>query len=235
MPDSRAHLPDIDFDQITEQQAVQHILAAIRRHRGGWVATPNIDICRHAHRDPALRRLVKNASLIVPDGMPLVWAARLRGYPVPERVAGGSLIFSLTEAATHDGLSIYLLGGATEVPYRAAAELCRRYPGLMVAGADAPPSGFDADPQAVELIRGQAGRRRARYRLRGPWFPQAGTADRRARPVVPGDLVHRLRGGHPLCCRNPAQGAPVDAADRPGLAVPVAPRATAAVPPVPDR
>ena len=55
MPDSRAHLPDIDFDQITEQQVVQHILAAIRRHRGGWVATPNIDICRHGHRDPALR------------------------------------------------------------------------------------------------------------------------------------------------------------------------------------
>ena len=64
-------------------------------------------------------------------------AARLPG---PRAGSGGSLIFSLTEAATHDGLSIYLLGGATEVPYRAAAELCRRYPGLMVAGADAPPS-----------------------------------------------------------------------------------------------
>jgi N-acetylglucosaminyldiphosphoundecaprenol N-acetyl-beta-D-mannosaminyltransferase len=155
VPDSRAHLPDIDFDQVTEQQAVQHIMFAIRRHQGGWVATPNTDICRHAHRDPALRRLLKKAPLIVPDGMPLVWAARLRGYRVPERVAGGSLIFSLTEAAARAGLSVYLLGGATEVPYRAAAALCRRYPGLVVAGVDAPPPGFDAHPQAVELVRGR--------------------------------------------------------------------------------
>jgi N-acetylglucosaminyldiphosphoundecaprenol N-acetyl-beta-D-mannosaminyltransferase len=85
--------------------------------------------------------------------MPLVWAARLRGHPLPERVAGGSLIFSLSEAAARQGLSIYLLGGAPGVPQRAGEELSRRYPGLRVVGADSPPLGFDTDPAAIEGVR----------------------------------------------------------------------------------
>jgi N-acetylglucosaminyldiphosphoundecaprenol N-acetyl-beta-D-mannosaminyltransferase len=146
-------LAGLEFDRLTEQQVLDHIITASRSGEGGWVATPNIDICRLTRRDLALRSLVAGASLIVPDGTPLVWASRLRGDPLPERVAGGSLIFSLSEAAARQGCSVYLLGGAPGVPERAGEELSRRYPGLVVAGADAPPFGFDADPRAVERVR----------------------------------------------------------------------------------
>jgi N-acetylglucosaminyldiphosphoundecaprenol N-acetyl-beta-D-mannosaminyltransferase len=149
----RTRLAGLDFDGLTEAQTVGHITGASLRGEGGWVATPNVDICRQARRDPSLRRLVGTASLVVPDGMPLVWAARLRGHPLPERVAGGSLIFSLSEAAARQGLSIYLLGGAPGVPQRAGQELSHRYPGLRVAGADSPPLGFDTDPRAIGEVR----------------------------------------------------------------------------------
>jgi N-acetylglucosaminyldiphosphoundecaprenol N-acetyl-beta-D-mannosaminyltransferase len=149
----RTRLAGLDFDRLTEAGTVGHIIAASHRGEGGWVATPNVDICRQTRQDPALRRLVGNASLVVADGMPLVWAARLRGHPLPERVAGGSLIFSLSEAAARHGLSVYLLGGAPGVPQRAGEELSRRYPGLRIAGADSPPLGFDTDPRAVEEVR----------------------------------------------------------------------------------
>jgi N-acetylglucosaminyldiphosphoundecaprenol N-acetyl-beta-D-mannosaminyltransferase len=152
-PGGRTRLAGLDFDRLTEAAAVEHILQASLRGEGGWVATPNVDICRQTRRDPSLRRLVASASLVVPDGMPLVWAARLRGHPLPERVAGGSLIFSLSEAAARQGLSIYLLGGAPGVPERAGRELRGRYPGLRVAGADSPPFGFDQDPSAIEAVR----------------------------------------------------------------------------------
>jgi N-acetylglucosaminyldiphosphoundecaprenol N-acetyl-beta-D-mannosaminyltransferase len=151
----RTQLAGLEFDRLTEAQAVDRIMAASLNGQGGWVATPNVDICRHARRDPSLRRLVRSASLIVPDGMPLVWAARLRGHPLPERVAGGSLIFALSEAAARHGRSVYLLGGATGVPERAGQELRRSYPGLRVAGADSPPLGFDRDPGAIEAVRGR--------------------------------------------------------------------------------
>lgn len=148
-----SRLAGLEFDRLTEQQVVDHIITASRRGEGGRVVTPNVDICRLTRRDLALRSLVAGASLIVPDGTPLVWASRLRGDPLPERVAGGSLIFSLSEAAAREGRSVYLLGGAPGVPERAGEELRRRYPGLVVTGMDAPPFGFDADPRAVERVR----------------------------------------------------------------------------------
>lgn len=147
-----ARLAGLDFDQLTEAQVVAHIIMASRGGRGGWVATPNIDICRLTQRDETLRLLVAGASLTVPDGMPLLWAAKLRGHPLPERVTGASLIFSLTEAAARHGRSIYLLGGVPGVPELAGEELRRRYTGLVVAGADAPPVGFDADPRAITAV-----------------------------------------------------------------------------------
>lgn len=150
---SRVRLADIGFDQLTEDQAVEHIITTSRSRQGGWLVNPNVDVCRQARRDPALRSLVDKASLVLPDGAPLIWAARLGGHTRLERVAGGSLIYSLSRAAAQHKRSIYLLGGAPEVPYRAAAKLCRRYPGLVVVGADAPPFGFDADQAMVETVR----------------------------------------------------------------------------------
>jgi len=153
IPSRRVRLADIDFDQLTEEQTVERIIMASGDGQGGWLVNPNMDVCRLARRDPALRSLVNRASLVIPDGMPLIWAARLRGHPRLERVTGGSLIFSLSQAAAHHGRSIYVLGGAPEVPYRAAVRLRRRYPGLAVAGADSPPFGFDSDQAMIETVR----------------------------------------------------------------------------------
>lgn len=145
-------LAGLHFDRLTEAQVVEHIITARRSGQGGWMATPNIDHCRLIRRDEALRRLVAGASLVVPDGMPLIWASRLRGDPLTERVTGASLIFSLTEAAARHGCSIYLLGGRPGIPQQAGEELRRLYPDLKVAGADAPPVGFDTDPEAIAAV-----------------------------------------------------------------------------------
>ena len=153
MIQQRATVAGLQFDRLDESGAVEHIIRAAGLGQGGWVATPNIDICRAAQRDPARHALVAGASLVVPDGMPVLWAAKLRGDPLPERVAGSSLIFSLSESAARHGLSIYLLGGAAGVPEQAGVELGRRYPGLVIAGADAPAIGFDATSEGVEAVR----------------------------------------------------------------------------------
>jgi exopolysaccharide biosynthesis WecB/TagA/CpsF family protein len=142
----------IDIDGLAEAQVVEHVIRASKIGRGGWIATPNIDICRQAERDPAARALLAKASLRVPDGMPLIWAARLSGQSLPERVSGSSLIYSLTAAAAANGLSIYLLGGEPGVPESAAAKLSGRHPGLKVAGTDAPPVGFDEDSEQMAKV-----------------------------------------------------------------------------------
>jgi N-acetylglucosaminyldiphosphoundecaprenol N-acetyl-beta-D-mannosaminyltransferase len=75
--------------------------------------------------------------------MPLVWAARAKGIKLPERVAGSSLIFPLSAAAAADGKSVYLLGGASGVPEKAAEALIMRFANLRIAGTFSPEFGFD--------------------------------------------------------------------------------------------
>ena len=105
--------------------------------------------------DRGLRDLVASASLVVADGMPLLWAAKLLGDPLPARVTGASLIFSLTEAAARHGLSIYLLGGDPGVPAQAGEALAARYPGLVVAGSGSPEVGREPSPATVAAVRAQ--------------------------------------------------------------------------------
>jgi len=149
----RAPLAGMELDRMTEAEVVASVLEALDQHRGGWVATPNVDICRAAHRDPQLAAVMADASLSVPDGMPLIWATRLRGDKLPERITGASLIFSLSEAAAASGRTVYYLGGLTGVPEAAAARLGDRYPGLKVAGTDSPPFGFDKTAEGVAAVR----------------------------------------------------------------------------------
>ncbi|GIH69055.1 WecB/TagA/CpsF family glycosyltransferase [Sphaerimonospora thailandensis] len=134
---------------ISESGVAEHIAEAWRRNLGGSIVTANIDIVRAATRDPALTSLVASAELVVADGAPVVWAARLSGHPVPGRVTGASLVFSLSGLAAREGRSIFLLGGDPGVPETAGRLLSKRYPSLRVAGVYAPPHGFDATPEGM--------------------------------------------------------------------------------------
>ena len=72
------------------------------------------------------------------DGKPLVWASRMQGTPLPERVAGSDLIFHLCEEAA-EGFRVFLLGGGEGVAEQAAQRLVERYPGLQIVGTECPP------------------------------------------------------------------------------------------------
>ena len=152
-PKDGIRLSGIVFDRFKENTLIRHIIAESQVGAGGSVLTANIDICCKASRDPASLKLIEQSTVIVPDGMPLIWAALIQGDPFPERITGSSLIFTLSEAAAGSGRSVYLLGGAPGVPEAAKANLERRYPGLKVVGTDSPPFGFENSPSEVSAIR----------------------------------------------------------------------------------
>ncbi|QFZ18018.1 WecB/TagA/CpsF family glycosyltransferase [Saccharothrix syringae] len=150
MPDisqARVRVGAVDVWAVAETGVAEHVAGAWRRAEGGAIVTANVDIVRAATRDPALAALIAGSEVVVADGMPVVWAGRLAGVPVPERVTGSSLVFTLAGAAAREGRSVYLLGGNPGVPERAAAVLAERFPGLRVAGTDSPPFGFDTYPE----------------------------------------------------------------------------------------
>ena len=156
----RVRLAGLDFDLLTQDELIAQVSDAIGRGSGGTIITPNVDICRRASRDPSLQRLVRNATIVVPDGMPVLWAAWLAGRPLKQRIAGADLIFSLSAAAADNSWPIYVLGGlpgtggspgAAEL---AADRIASRYPGIKIAGAFSPPFPFDAKGGDIEGIRG---------------------------------------------------------------------------------
>jgi N-acetylglucosaminyldiphosphoundecaprenol N-acetyl-beta-D-mannosaminyltransferase len=145
-------LRHVRLHAVTERACIARILDELDAGRGGVVVTPNLDHWRRLSRDPAFVDLYRQADLIVADGMPLIWASRLNGTPLPERVAGSSLISTLSEAAAFRGRSIYLLGGAPGTAEAAAAELQRRTPELKVAGCVCPELGFERDESTMAKI-----------------------------------------------------------------------------------
>ncbi|BAX94167.1 acetyl-mannosamine transferase [Mycobacterium shigaense] len=134
---------DLCFDAVTEGEVVEGVRKAWAAGEGGSIIPVNVDVALAASRDIALADLVSRGSFVVADGMPLVWAARLRGEALPERVAGSSLILPLSAAAAADGKSVYILGGAAGIPDRAAAALAAQFATLRVAGTLSPEFGFD--------------------------------------------------------------------------------------------
>lgn len=147
-------LPTVDLlgmqlARVDEDGLLDHMFGELKQGRGGWLITANLDFLRRHAKEPAMRELYASADLTVADGMPLVWASGLLGTPLPERVAGSALIYRFAERAARERRSVYLLGGDPGAGEAAAAELCRRYPGLRIAGISAPR--FSAHPTHAEL------------------------------------------------------------------------------------
>src|SRR4051812_29447980 len=89
-------LRGVRFHRLTESQCIAHVLDSLDAGRGGWVVTANADILRQCVKVATTGELLRGADLFIADGMPVVWASRLQGTPLPERVAGSSLITTLT-------------------------------------------------------------------------------------------------------------------------------------------
>lgn len=151
------HLPvvrlrGVPLHALTEVQCVNHILDELDAGRGGWVVTPNLDHTRRWQRDHDFAKLCEQATLSVADGMPLIWASRLKGQPLPERVSGSSLISSLTAGAAERGRSIFLLGGDEGTADEASRVLKQRHSNLKVGGTHYPPFGFEHDEAQSKAI-----------------------------------------------------------------------------------
>ncbi|GIF19334.1 N-acetylglucosaminyldiphosphoundecaprenol N-acetyl-beta-D-mannosaminyltransferase [Actinoplanes tereljensis] len=150
----RVELDGTGIDRITEAEVVAVVREALSAGRGGRIITPNIDILRRAQRESEAREHLADADLIVADGMPLIWASRLGGTPLPERVAGSSLIWSLSAGLGLDARSIFVIGGDpdNDGAAKAADRLAAENPGLKIAGTICPDFGFEKDPGAYAEV-----------------------------------------------------------------------------------
>ena len=145
-------LQGVRLHAITEKQCIDHILDELDAGRGGAVVTPNLDHLRRCTRDMLFHAIIAEADLAVADGMPLIWASRLQGTPLPQRVAGSDLISSLSDGAPKRGRTVFLLGGAPGTAEKAAVVLKQQTPSLNIVGTHCPPLGFESNEAELKKI-----------------------------------------------------------------------------------
>jgi len=152
----RVSLGPIHVDKINHAGAVERIAAFMQSGEPHQVVTVNLDFISIANRDAAFRETINEADLAVADGMPLVWLSRLKGNPLPERVAGVDLVMESCRAAARAGAGVFLLGAAPGVAATAGERLQEMCPGLKIAGAYSPPVGrlsHDDNDRILDMVR----------------------------------------------------------------------------------
>ena len=197
------------FDALTENGVVEVVREAWAAGRGGSIIPVNIDVARAAAREAALAQLVGNGSLVLADGMPLVWASRARGHVLPERVTGSSLVFSLSAAAAAEGRSIFILGGAEGTPEKAAQALVARSANLRIAGTDSPPLGFDQTDEGVQHAVAAVAAAEPDLVLVGLGFPRQERLIEKLRQAVPDAWFLACGGGIPMAAGTVRRASPV--------------------------
>ena len=129
----------VPFDHISMAGAVDRIEELVASREPRYVVTANADFVAQARQDVELRRILVNADLVLCDGTPLVWASRLLGNPLPERVAGSDLTPLLMKRAAEKNHRLFLLGASPEANEQAVARLRRQHPELNIVGNYSPP------------------------------------------------------------------------------------------------
>lgn len=129
----------VPFHDIDMAGTLVWIEERIAERKPTYIVTANLDFAAQASRDVELQRILVEAGLVVCDGTPLVWASRLAGHPLRERVAGADLVPRLATVAEKKGYRIFLLGGAPDVLARAASNLMAKHPDLPPVACYSPP------------------------------------------------------------------------------------------------
>jgi len=122
------------IDNLSMEETLQVIEGFIKSGRPHQHVVVNVDKVVKANRDPELRRIVNECALINVDGMPVVWASRLLGKPLKERITGVDLFEALMGRAAAKGWRVYFLGAREEVVSGVNALYRDKYPALQIAG-----------------------------------------------------------------------------------------------------
>lgn len=140
MDSKRIRILDVPVDMVNNEQAMEIFKGLMDRPGCDLIVTPNSEIIMNATKDKELKSLIEEAGLIIPDGIGLVYASKIIGEPLSERVTGVDFLSSILGYLEETGRSVYLLGSKPANEERASvAELAGenmliKYPGLKIAG-----------------------------------------------------------------------------------------------------
>ena len=136
---ARVNILGVGVSPIDLMEAVARIKGWISRNEPHYVCVRDVHGVVACQKDERLRQIHNQAGLVTPDGMPLVWISRWRGFKNVDRVYGPDLLPVVIGGVQDEGYRHFFYGGDTGVADRMVANLRLRFPGLKVAGTLSPP------------------------------------------------------------------------------------------------
>jgi N-acetylglucosaminyldiphosphoundecaprenol N-acetyl-beta-D-mannosaminyltransferase len=148
---SRVNICGYEVDRISLDDCVRFIDESIPKHESCHIVLVNAAKIVKAKFDQELASIIRTADLVGADGVPVIWASKLLGEPLPGRVNGTDLMERLVELAAQRGYRLYLLGATQEVITKAVKNLTDKYKNLQIAGFR---NGyFSSEAEEIEVVR----------------------------------------------------------------------------------
>ena len=146
----RINILGVGFDNVTMDEALARGEELLCSEGAHYVVTPNPEIVETCRADAAANAAVNGADLVLPDGIGIVYGAKILHQPLRGRVPGIEFGTGMIERCAKLGKSVYLLGAKPGVAEQAAENLKNRFPGLVIAGTN--DGYFQDDDPVVEKI-----------------------------------------------------------------------------------
>jgi N-acetylglucosaminyldiphosphoundecaprenol N-acetyl-beta-D-mannosaminyltransferase len=141
-------------DGTSYRETAEVIADLVSAGDGGVVFASTVHMVMESFDDPKFQGIVNSADRVTPDGVPLVWALRLLGVEKAERVYGPSLLPMVCDLARERGLSVGFYGGSAEVLDELVRRMWKRFPGLDVSFAWAPPYRASSAEEDQKVLAG---------------------------------------------------------------------------------
>ncbi len=138
--ENKVNVRGVYFDNVTMEDALDSALSYVRGDSYHYAITPNPEIVQSCVENPENYKIMNGASLVVPDGIGIIYAAKILGTPLAEKVPGCELAEKLLFELSKSGEGVYFFGAgkATEtapcIAEQAAKKMQEKYPGLVVSG-----------------------------------------------------------------------------------------------------
>lgn len=127
-------IANVEIDNITREEVRDKVIKIIDQGHKGYIVTPNASHIVLHQKSQEFKNAYKNAGLILADGMSLIWASRLLGNPIQEKITGIDLFYLLAPLAKQRGQSVYFLGGDEDVIRGVVDHARTKFDGLNISG-----------------------------------------------------------------------------------------------------
>lgn len=146
----RVDILGVGFDNVTMQEAVARGCGLLADEGTHYVVTPNPEIVETCRADADAMAAVNAASLVLPDGIGVIYGSKMLKTPLRERVPGIEFGAAMLAHCAKTGRRVFLLGAKPGIAERAAENLCAKYEGLVIAGTH---DGYFTEAQSEEVAR----------------------------------------------------------------------------------